>query len=663
MPDPAGFAVLAVMVAVLFVPGYGVAVAAGAPRWPAVAAAPLVAYGITTVGGPLTAALGISWNLVTFLVLTVLIGLVLFGLRILLARRSGSSATSDPTVEQSLWSRRSELFMVAGVLLGVLITAVTVLRGIGSLDAVHQDWDAVFHANAVRFIMDTGNADPSALGAVVDYEALSFYYPNSFHALTAAVGGVTGADVPVLINGQILLVGGIAGLGLAVLLRRFGARLVAVVAAPVLLSAFASFPYDTLWRGPVLPFAVGIALVPAFVLLVENSLATRQPGAIVLAALGGCGLLGLQPSTAVTGIVFAVALTLYRWILAPRRIRRELLIGIGVGAATAVLAVQSLLQASGATVIAVQDWPAVESAGQAVGEMLLLNHGAAFPQYWLVALAILGVFGIQRIKALWWWLLSAAVFLGLFVLAAAYEGNLVAQLTGLWWNDRWRFAGIIVLGIAVLAAHGVVVAADALTRLAVRLPAVRGLAPSLRTASAAALVLAVFAVLSSGFYSGTNAARMAASYQGGPTVTESEREAMSVLADLVAAEDMVMNDPNDGSPWMYALDNVRPVFGHILNPLTLPGRPEGPQDLLLRFNCLDSDPAVRQIVEDNQIAYVYLASGFLRPYFERFPGLQDLDEVDSLREVWSEGGQVIYEVDVVPMEQERSSACSSSSGG
>ena len=663
MLDLSGVAVVLAELLVLFLPGFGVAVGAGLARWPAVAAAPLIGYGLTTVGGPLTASLGVAWNIATFLVLSLVAGAVLFALRIFSAGRRGErSNEADPTVPVVGRTRLADVAMLAGVLIGFAITAVTVLRGIGSLNAIHQDWDAVFHANAIRFIMDSGNADPSALGPVIDYEAAGFYYPNGFHALTAAIGGVSGGNVPALLNGQILLVGGIAGLGLAVLLRAFGLRLAAIVSAPILLAAFASFPYDTLFRGPVLPFAVGVALLPAYAVVVENALSTRRAPILILSALATCGLIGLQPSTAVTGIVFAIALVAFRWISTPSRIRQDVVIGVSIGGLTAVLAVQSLLQATGATVIDVQDWAAVETAGQAVGDMLLLNHAASFPQYWLVALVAIGALGFRRLRAMWWWLAGSAVFFVLFVASAAYDAPLVEKLTGLWWNDRWRFAAIVVLGMAVLATNGVVVAADTLAGLGRRIPALRALTSRQLVAGTAALVLALFALLSSGFYVDHNADRMASAYQDGPTVTDAERAAMAVLAGMVAPGERVMNDPNDGSPWMYALQDVTPVFGHILNPPTLPGRPIGPQDLLLRFNCLDSDPDVRQIVEDNNIAYVYLGDGFIRAEFEHFAGLDDLSGVDSLQEVWSNEDEdlVIYEVHLAPL-AEPSRACSADS--
>jgi hypothetical protein len=54
-------------------------------------------------------------------------------------------------------SRQHDVIIVGGI-------------AMGALDTINQDWDASFHANATRFILDTGNADPRALSALYPQE-------------------------------------------------------------------------------------------------------------------------------------------------------------------------------------------------------------------------------------------------------------------------------------------------------------------------------------------------------------------------------------------------------------------------------------------------------------------------------------------------------------
>jgi len=61
--------------------------------------------------------------------------------------------------------------------------------------AVHTStWDAVWHANEVRFILDTGQASSTHMGELRNVEThQALYYPSVFHALTAVFCQLTGA--------------------------------------------------------------------------------------------------------------------------------------------------------------------------------------------------------------------------------------------------------------------------------------------------------------------------------------------------------------------------------------------------------------------------------------------------------------------------------------
>src|SRR6185312_6052568 len=145
-----------------------------------------------------------------------------------------------------------------------------------------------------------GDIAPAALREINNWESSTFYYPNTFHALAALVRDLTGASVFEVLNTQMLIVCLVAGLGLAALLHRLGAPLAVVSVTPVLLAGFASFPYDILWRGPLLPYAAGVAVIPACLLLLDVLLARPTPVLVLLFGLGAAGLLGLHPSDALS---------------------------------------------------------------------------------------------------------------------------------------------------------------------------------------------------------------------------------------------------------------------------------------------------------------------------------------------------------------------------
>jgi hypothetical protein len=643
---------------VLTVPGLVVALLAGLRPGTSVAVAPVLTYGLVTATATAASYVPLPWEPWTLVLVTVVAGAVIVGVRAL-TRRDVPLRRRVAIVRPSRPGWR-DWVVVGGVLAGGVLAAAVFRAGFGRLDALNQDWDYVYHANALRLIADSGDVAPSAMARINDWETTDFYYPNTYHALGATIRDLTGASVFEVLNSQTMLVCLVAGMGLAGLLHRFGAPLAVTAVTPVLLAGFTSFPYDVLWRGPLLPYAVGVALIPAFVLLLDAVLSDRRVATTLLVGLAGAGLLGLHPSTALSAALFVVVYLVARWWAAPAALRGDLLVLVGGGAAALLLAVPAVLGAVATNERAVDiDWPAVESPGQAVGDLLFLNHSAAAPQYWLAALVVVGLLTITRARWLWAWAGGAAIGFALFVASAAADTPLVADLTRPWWNDRWRFAALAVLGMAPLAAHGLHVLAGGAHRVLQRIPGAGRVTVSPRAVGAGLVVAVLLLVVlaSNGLYAARNEERVALNHQNDHTLDAAEIDAMQWLADH-STGGTVMNDPNDGSAYLSAEAGLHPLFGHVVNPAFI-SREMGPtQQLLLeRFNCLDSDPEVREAIEDLDIRYVFLGNGFIRDWMTRLPGLRGIDASPSLDLVHRAPGVRVFEVDLTDAPTQPVAAC------
>ncbi|MGY1804709.1 DUF6541 family protein [Blastococcus sp. SYSU D00922] len=686
-------AVVGTVLLALFGPGLALAACLGLRRSTALFSAPALTFALITAVASVSSYVDLPWNPWALLGYAVAACALVVVVRVLLGRagRAASggspdgSGTTDRTPRRSWRPARADIAIAAGVLAGWALSATVLVRSFGSMSNVNQDWDYVFHANLVRLIADTGSANPDVQQAINDWEVQSSFYPNAFHALGAIVRDVTGAPVFTVLNAQTLMIAGVAGLGLAGLLRALRAPLAVAAATPVLLAGFASFPYDTLWRGPLLPFAMGIALIPAFFLLLHEALESRRALQAVAAGLGAAALLGVQSATALSAALIAIPFLVQRWATRPRSAARDLLPLVLTGASAVVVALPFISGVLAVNSAGVQiDWPAVSSVGQATGDLFLLNHAAPAPQYWLSGLMIVGVLSLRRARYMWWWLAGGAVSFALFVLAAASDSQRVADLTAPWWNDRWRFAAVAVLAFAPLAAHGLQVLAETADALLRRVldrrnggvgtaaappapaedradgpsaaPAWRRESPA-RVPVLAALGLAAVFLLSSGLYVNANTVRTSVAYQGPGQLDPREIQAMRWLSQQPGADGEIMNDPNDGSPYMLALFGIDPVFGHIVSPGTAAG--ETQRLLLEHFNCLDSDTDLRSAVEDLGITYVFVSSGYVRAEMTRYAGLRDLRDVQSLEKVYEDrGGLRIYRVALTPEPSEPIEACS-----
>lgn len=654
--------VLVTSLLVLVLPGLVVGVVAGLRLSVALVTAPLSTYGITTATATVAGYVSFPWNALTLAVATVLVACAVLLIRVLAGR--GPDWRAGLRVERPSRPSWRDWVIVGGVVAGGALSAGVLLSGFGRLTAPNQDWDYVFHANAVRFLADSADLAPAALRIVNDWESSDFYYPHTFHAVAATVAQLTGATPFEALNAQAMLMCLVAGAGLAVLLRRLGAPLTVTATTPLILAGFASFPYDVLWRGPLLPFAAGVAVIPAFLIVIDVVLERRSAALVVVTGLGAAGLLGLHPSTALSAGLMTLVYLGFRWFAPERTPGRDVLLLGAAGAFAVLAAFPAAKGAVGKTTGGwVQDWPAVETPGQAVGDLFLLNHGSAAPQYWLAGLLIVGILTLYQARYLWWWVASSIFAVALFVMSAASDSTFVTDLTAPWWNDRWRFAALVALGLAPLAAHGLLslatLAATAVRRLGDR---ANRLSPRGLTGAMVVVGLVLLVLFSQGLYAPSNKARIAANYQQDSTLDHHEVAAMEWLAEH-SNGGTVMNDPNDGSPYLSAVAGLRPLFGHVINPSAHWLLGDTQQLLLDRFHCLDSDPLVRRAIEDLRVRYVFLGSGFVRDDMHRVPGLVGIGSSPSLTLVHQTTGVRIYEVNLTRTPVEPVPACDRADSG
>ena len=86
------------------------------------------------------------------------------------------------------------LVVAAGVVLGAALIGFAAIRGMPHWQSIPSNWDSVWHANTIRFILETGQASPTHMGELRNVETHdALYYPSAFHALAAIQCQLTGA--------------------------------------------------------------------------------------------------------------------------------------------------------------------------------------------------------------------------------------------------------------------------------------------------------------------------------------------------------------------------------------------------------------------------------------------------------------------------------------
>ena len=524
--------------------------------------------------------------------------------------------------------------VAAAVALAGLVGGRAILQGLGSLSQVNQDWDSAFHANGIRYIAETGDGSLTGMASLNFYAGVDpQYYPNAMHLVSAVALRLSGGTVPQVLNGQMVLLPGMVALGVAALVLAAG-----LGPLPASLSALVStmptnLPYDLIPRGPLLPFATGVVLIPAFVAVLLVSLRRRPALAALGVAAAAC--FGLHPSVLVSAVLFAVPALVQSWWTRPRAAVRDLAGLVAAAVLTLVVLAPHLVALTRLPQGIVVDWPAELPPGLAVGDYLAFSHRLAEPQWWLGAALVLGLLSLHRFGPLRWVSVPLVIFGVLFVASAGYDTGWSLTLTGIWWNDPYRPLALGTLAMVPVMGIGLATLAGALAAPLRRLP---GVPAAAARAVAGVAVAALMWTLTDDGYIDINRQRIAEVSTDGPVVSSAEVEAYGVLASLVGEDELVMNNRRDGSPWMYALAGVRPVGAHYDGR----GVSRSVRYLEDHIDDYDTDPRVRELLDEFGIRYVISGQGNAHG-LRSFRGFRDLDAVQGLAEVYRNADAVIYE--------------------
>ena len=644
-PVSLGFGVL-IALFLLVLPGAIVA-RVGRLTWPtAVAVGPALTYGVVALSIVPFGALGIPWNAWTALFALAVVTTIALGLRIALAR------VRDVGAEARAATRGPALVVAAGVLLGGLLIGLAALRGMPNWQSIPSNWDSVWHANTIRFIVDTGQASPTHMGElrnVETHEAL--YYPSTFHALAAIFSQLTGAAPATAYT--------LNSLAAAIWLFPVSAatltwRLLrsrtdewrtagAAATAAALSASFTALPYvefDTASMPNLAAFGVA---VPTMVLVVS---ALRHRDRIPLAVLALLGVFSVHITGGVVVVLFVAAWWLVDALWHPVRGRiadfvNLLLIAIPT---VALLLPQFVGVWQQAEIIVGHAFVTHQGKKRGLFDAVVQHtrHLNDFPIQWvLIILAAIGAV-VLLVRRIWWPLAVWLLLVVSIVHSSAPFGGPIGAVTGkfsnLFYSDPRRLSAVITM--LLTAAVGIAVFALASAAVAGGRRLVGKGSPRAWHTATAAIVVAVSVGIGLAylprdkFLFGEKYDRV--------LVDAKDLQAWAYLATLPGARDTLIGDANtDGTAWMYAVADLHPLWTHYDYPVQ-----QGPGYHRFIFwayaDDADTDPRVAEAVKALNIRYVVTSTpvvrGFVMP-----DGLVSLDRSRSWKKIYDNGEARIYE--------------------
>jgi hypothetical protein len=625
--------VLLTTLLIVFVPGVLALTGLGLRGLALVASAPLFSTLVVAACAVVAGWIGVAWTPLTCVVAVVVVSAIAWGLGRILGRRPYEPSTN-----------RSRAILVGALVIAAVMTAWRLAAYVGAPDAISQTNDAVFHMNAVRFIIETGDASSLHVSSVIGGTG---FYPAAWHAIVSLVVLCSGASIPVAANTVTLVIGAVIWpLGIAWLARLMSHSGAVAAYAAVLAGVMQNFPLLMFQWGVLFPNALSTALIPAAIGLVLvlptwNREASRVQKVIrtVLVVLVAAGALAVSQPAALLpwGAICAVWLT-FRLLTAasarPSWLRWASVLVVWVGLAAVWVVLSRSTSGS--------HWPFFRDRLEALLDIVVNSHVRFAPQIGISVLMLIGIVVVVRRGDLRWIAVSWAGISAVYWLVAAVGNKTVRDVVlGAWYADPYRIAAVVPVLVVPLAAIGV----DALIRaLSARMPGrTRAVVVSaVGTLAILAMILVLVrptplpSIVSQNY---DYESRYASSED--TFLSDDERSLLEELEDLVEPGARVIGNPSTGSGFGYFFSGVD-VYPRTWAP------PSGPGWQVLAQGLRDAadDPAVCSALEEfGAPKYVLdFGLGSARPGRWEMPGMTEFEGQTGFQRIAEEGDASLWRI-------------------
>ena len=648
-------------VVVAFVPGYVMGWALRIPARLRVFLSPLLSFALVAVSAIVLGKTGIAWSLISFVVVAAVLVAAAAGVMHLVGRRW-------PALASASWPGNDVpvAWPVVGAVLGGFLVLHMTEDMVYGPEAFSQSLDNTFHMNAIRWIQEHGDASSLTLGAVSAADQQPAFYPAGWHDFVSLIYSTTGTSIATATIVTVLLAAGIlwpcslVALSLSIpKLRRLQA-----LAIPAMICGFAAFPGLLLRWGVLFPNLLGYALLPSFVALMVYLVQVMVRGeyaallSLCLAALVGvAGLALVHPNAVVSAMVFALPLVLagVAWIVRSRELAsrqkwvRSALLGLVIlGCVGAWWFLRPGASAS-------NTWEPMLTEGEALYQFLVLGLengnqlGDTFnPSHVVGFLALWGV-GYLLYKRRNLWLIASWALIGyLWIIAATVpRGDFRLLMVGPWYTDHFRLAALVVFPSVLLAGIGLGGAVEGLfVRIMHAIPRDKQVkvAPALMGASMV-LVLVVAGLTSRVPSVQETTLAVSKEYRVTPSsvvVTQDELNVINEIPKIVPKGVTIVNNPWDGSPFIYALADrhltsyhfefqTSPKYAAIINDLK---------------DARTNPEVCREVNEYKAHWYVHMENqlNFGPDAQKNYDALVESSATDLMTPVYSSGPVVLYRI-------------------
>lgn len=484
------------------------------------------------------------------------------------------------------------------VSIGCLAVLVFFVKQLDGPDSFFQGWDNVTHLNGIRALMNSDNWNPLSLNRFTEADVSPYidngssFYPSALHVLCASVASVVGVAPAVALNAvNAVMVGLVFPLGFHQLISTLSNHSKFVVYSGALLClGNAVAPWDMLIYGPLFPNLFSFSFIPSVMAIFILTCKEISKGRWVLACRDGMiVLLGalsvfLGHPNGIFSLIVLLAPYLFHWGWCELR-ERGLSTRIRIAIAAAYLFFIGVfwIVCYGLpmfTSVVGVSWPAINnSIFDAAVDVLLFSYVMRPKNFILSCLMLVGFATIFRDRRYFWLNVSMLVSQFLYAVCAGTDGEIKQLLTGFWYTDYYRVAALAAYASSLVACFGLGKIIECLVCLLKRILAKSGFVNDPSEYLQSTLSVGAFLLAGCLIFNGNvvlpfvGHIELPLGYQAAETARQYDKALIHY--DVLTVEELafvdenrkflgdgstIINEPNDGSLFLYATDNMNTYY-------------------------------------------------------------------------------------------------------
>jgi hypothetical protein len=673
---PVFFVATAVAFALMYLPGFLLLRGFTKRSETALCIAPLVSVGLIAAIAIFYGAFGIFCTPVSLLLPIGVLSLFTFAIAHLYQRRRAKL----PRVEKADYSNLPLYFLV-----GLVATTIVFVKNLDGPDSFFQAYDNWMHLGMVRTFLESGNFSSInslyASNELSPFIGVAGFYPSAWHAFVALVASLTNAPITLAVNAVNATIIAFVFTGSIKLLldELFINNNSVLFFGPIAAVVTVSFPWDFIAFGPLYPNLLSLSLVPIacviFMRLIDRLLFDKpsRKGAYALLFLGGCVAIVLaQPSGIFTMAVFLAPFLVNRtWAFCKEVLclsnKKSLIYSslMAVGIAGIWFACYSLPPLRNVVQF---NWAATTTVTQAIVDVITFGMTSRPAQLVVAIFFYYGALSLWHLPKTRWILVPVAFSAIAYILTVSTEGFLKHLLSGFWYTDPHRMAALVGLFSVPVFAYGMArVFTSLYAKFFGREKNACARDKQLFTAAigfitvAFALIVYPSFELRGLFYVDTPFGQLTEEIEsqnavdGSKVLTNEEADFSKKALALVPEDAVVINSPNDGSGFLYALQNARVLYRKFALP---PIENEKGESEIIRHGLdrVATDQSVRKAVDFFDAKYLLILdlggegdedSEYFWSYWpDQWDGIDAVnDETPGFTTLLSEGDMRLYRID------------------